>query len=112
MEGSDKEVEWEWQVGDQGLNFGIPPTNCVALPPSTVVQGCYASWQTKNQPGWVPDLCGKTLEKVKREAGPIQLRDHLSSVGQFGHCLHSWGVLSERSNHCLKMQWNFCLRVC
>lgn len=68
MVDSNEEVKWEWQVGDQGFNFDIPPIDRMPLPPSTMLQGRYASWWAENQHRWVLDLRGKTLEEVEQEA--------------------------------------------
>lgn len=98
-------------MANQGFNFNIPHVDCVPLPPLNVLQGHYASWHSNTLPRWVPGLWGKTLEEVEREAAQIQCGDHFSFVGQFNHCLHSWGVLNGQTNHLLKTQWHFALRV-
>lgn len=68
MDRAEGEPEWEWRAGDEGFAFEIPPAECLPLPPSTVLQGRYGSWRNDLQENWVPDLHGKTLEEVEREA--------------------------------------------
>lgn len=90
----------------------IPPGECSPLPPLSILQGMYAAWQTNIQPNWVPNLHGRTLEEVEREAGRIKLGDHFTLKKQLNRCLHSWCVLSGQLNHWIKTHWNYSLQGC
>lgn len=94
-----KGTKWAWQVGDEAFHLQIPVVEHNPLPPLNVVQGRYATWQTKIQPNWVPDLYGRRLEEVEREVGWIKLGDNFTPKKQFNHCLQSWCELNDHVNH-------------
>lgn len=110
--GSDDDIDWHWQPGDQGFNFEIPTRERLPLPPSTVLQGRYGDWISEVEAGWVPDLRGCTLDEVEREAARIKLGDVFTSLKQFDRCLHNWCVLNGRVAGKAKMQYNYGLRTC
>lgn len=111
MGNPDESRGWVWQPGDQGFHFEIPRLERVPVPP---VQGRNGGrgQPSEMQASWVPDLHGRTLHEVQKEAARIKMGDHFTSLQQFDCCLHSLCVLNGRKAHAVKTQEDYHLRVC
>lgn len=57
--------EWSFAGRDREPNIEIPDAERLSLPPSNVLQGCYANWHDTILGRSVPNLRGRTLEEVK-----------------------------------------------